>query len=393
MSVSSMDQTRTFSRSVFAGSWWRFERYEISGEHISPAPDAQLVEYDPWEIYAKARDSLRKQTGRADAPFESLFAAVDRVGASGHTLGEFVALASDEPGAPVGGVNLSVARFTPDPETLTDIVDWCNRFGVLGVSVFHVRQITLAPRLLAPMISQGSRLPTQVTYFQSPEGWQRTDHNAMVLLPESVPDGELIPRKYTAGFEKPHVYFQDNQEGSLGTQPLSESWSSFFPGVPKSEAETYAYPQPLTPEFWQLYSEPLWDFIETARRLKQAFVQLGRARPERPTKNDNFIVQLGRKHLHAFLNHVHPLLDVGPDGTLIQRWCSTSLVGTLAAMILQDVTAGRRPQVCAACGKVFAAVQNTEINCSPKCRHRRQKRQQRQKAKRKQERRTKRKGR
>ncbi|MGI9147759.1 MAG: hypothetical protein ACR2IK_14605, partial [Chloroflexota bacterium] len=50
------------------GTWWHFDRYEIRGGALRPAPGATLQSYDPWARYAQARSGWGNSGGKA--PYE-----------------------------------------------------------------------------------------------------------------------------------------------------------------------------------------------------------------------------------------------------------------------------------------------------------------------------------
>src|SRR5947208_4297865 len=63
-------------------------------------------------------------------------------------------------------------------------------------------------------------------------------------------------------------------------EPLGRTWARFFPSVPARERERYPYPPPLTEAFWRLYAEPVEDFLDAARALRDALGQI-KARTDR----------------------------------------------------------------------------------------------------------------
>src|SRR5439155_27351539 len=131
------------------------------------------------------------------------------------------------------------------------------------------------------------------------------------------------------------------------------------------EQDTYPYPLPTSDAFWRMYAEPVDAFIEAAMVFRTAVRQLnGSDAGER---------QLGLQTLNALLSPVGIAIGV-TAGELRERRVPHSLLGMFAAMVLLDVTAGRRPLACIVCGTPFLSKVDRARYCSPPCRRNAQKR-------------------
>ncbi len=84
--------------------------------------------------------------------------------------------------------------------------------------------------------------------------------------------------------------------------------------------------------------------------------------------------------LHALTRTVRPTL-VSSDGVLRQEWLSTSLLGTLAMMVLLDLTENRRILTCETCGEIYPTKAYQARYCSDTCKFTAQKRRYRAKQK------------
>jgi hypothetical protein len=90
----------TSDKNVFGGKWWRFDRYEVKDGRIRPIEGLPLRIYEPWGAYhAPQGKKPRKQ------PYHSLIELVR---------------------------SIDTGELDPDERDLA-IVDWCGKYGLLGV--------------------------------------------------------------------------------------------------------------------------------------------------------------------------------------------------------------------------------------------------------------------
>ena len=349
------------------GLWYRFNRYEIAGGYIRPAPGAVLEEYDPWEAYR----SWINGEGETAPPYQSLL-----------DLSERLELRRDEKSDSSWVV----------PEGVGDLLAWCAKFGLLGILSHDAQIITLAPRWANEAAKGDKHVEVRTGYSRRGGEWCSING---VLKPPSggCEEGELvIPRDIPKQWGRPGVYLSPIGYPSVKFFPLTGQLSRFFPDVPGSERETYLYPAPNSEKFWREYAEPLdWFFGEVAY-FRIAIEMIHRPFSEGMEANfsqwldDTFegLIKVGLKAEHAlrmmdalilrdplndFVANISPRLETSPDGSRRIEWSSPSLLVTFAMMALQDATEQRRVLRCGNCNKLFVTGVHNALYCSTRCRN------------------------
>lgn len=328
------------------GYWWRAEEYVLKDGYIRPAPGARFMRYDPWEHYRLARQH-RKQEDLA--PYQELLRLADI---------RFV---------------FTKDGFAVQPDDTPRILEWCNKYGLLGVLLQRVREVRFAPRwerVGLPGADPNLLFPTQRRITRAATGWRSQDTQRLdgsVIQDEPDREGSLVeeglrPADMTAG-----AWVRKLEAFDWQWEPLWKTWARFFPDTPREESETREYPLPLSEEFWREYAEPLDQFMSAVRAFEGALRHL-----QRPTE-----VRLGREKINALAEDVSLALSFGRDG-FRQAWVATSLLGTLAAMAIFDLSGGKRVLRCETCGRPFVSGAPAARYCSPTCRHTAQKRVYRQ---------------
>jgi hypothetical protein len=160
---------------------------------------------------------------------------------------------------------------------------------------------------------------------------------------------------------------------ALAEESPSKTWSRFFPSVEFSEQDTFAYPQPYTVEFCQLYGEPLIDFCNAAKLLVGAILHLGRKQPK--IAGD---LKLARHQALDAINllrrPIASVLDFEENGAVKPHRVAPSLLASFADMFAQDLVYGRPTLQCTCCGAPFVSSAYQARYCSTACRLREQKR-------------------
>jgi hypothetical protein len=312
--------------------WWRFDRYEIQKSVIRPAPGARLSWYDPWADFQK----IRSQTNGQPAYIE-LARLVETLRKDPATKGSITGLSAD---------------------SRSKILAWCDQHGLLGVLLARWELVTLAPHPLG----RDSTIRTQLRY--------RRAYGTTVGIGQTTSD------ETAAGSG---VLLHALNDFNLTEEALADTWCRFFPSVPERERESFAYPVPYSPEFWELYAEPVIEFWRGARLFAASVQYLGP--PAKPGVNDVSetadsqiltraqavdAVNLLRKDVNQVL--------VDEDDGLHQQWVSPSLLSSFVEMFIQDVVAHARAQYCKCCGKLFVTQAYQAVYCSRACRLRQQKR-------------------
>ncbi len=397
------------------GPWYRFDRYEISGGYIRPAPGAVLEGYDPWEAYVSATNGQ----GAEVAPYQPLLQLIE---------------------------NLEIERDDESgtcwiaPERVGDLLAWCAAHGLLGVLLHHAQIVVLAPRwryaigdarLPVPMaifrrcVRVGGRwVEASPVYFDKSEMRKedggtapkhmsdggpivRTSLSTLAKMVGSRPksskprgarkEGELVELKDIPDDRlKPGVFLEDLEGLEYRHESLSQTWARFFPDVPEDERETYPYPLPTDAHFWRQYAEPLDVFLDAALRLRHAILELSEWKdpPQgefEPGELRDTIIEIRRPEeklepgwaggldLNALVAGVSRRVEPAADGTIRERWVSPSLLATFAMMALQDLSEQGRVLQCANCNKLFVTKAYQAAYCSKRCRNTAQKRKYRQK--------------
>lgn len=328
------------------GYWWRAEEYVLKDGYIRPAPGTRFMRYDPWEHYRLAR-----QHGKQEdlAPYQELLRLADI---------RFV---------------FTKDGFAVQPDDTPRILEWCNKYGLLGVLLQRVREVRFAPRwkrVGLPGAEPDLLFPTQRRLIRTATGWRSQDPqwlDGWVIQDEPDREGSLVeegrrPADMTTG-----AWVRKLDSFDWQWEPLPKTWARFFPDTPSEDRETREYPLPFTNEFWREYAEPLDQFIAAARTLEIALRDL-----QKPTE-----IRLGREKINALAEDVSLALSFGKDG-FRQAWVAASLLGTLAAMAISDLSGGKRVLRCETCGRPFVSGSPAARYCSPTCRHTAQKRVYRQ---------------
>lgn len=332
-----------------AGKWWRFTGYEIRDGYIRPAPDAQLETYDPWEAYQRT-----KRRGKEVLPPYARF------------------------------VNLAVYLMSHDlTEARRHIADWCATFGLPGTLLHQVRTVTLAPRWLSITRDEQLLVPTQEQFVRTSTGWatRRTRFQAMDLAQAKTLDldGSLVAHASAPeAWSRVGVLRHPLKSAEVVQETLRETWARFFPDVPAEEAETHAYPMPLSEEFWRAYAEPYGTFLDALQCIREALWDLEHHRPQRKHQPSDFkLVWDGKRLLDHLLAPASAAIVPQPDGTFTQEWVCGSLLSAFAMMALQDLTEKRRVRRCDACQRLYVSQHPGALYCSSLCRWKVQKRRQR----------------
>jgi hypothetical protein len=321
-------------------SWWRFDRYEIKDNVIQPAADSVCTLYDPWADFQKVRNQTHGQP------------AYSELARLATTLQAEVA------------TKCGVRGFSPESEA--KILDWCARYGLLGVLLSRWESVTLSPR----PVGQDSRRSRQERYLRG--------YGTTVGVYETDGTG-IRPRS--------SVVIHPLNDLTMEEQELGRTWFRFFPSVPWHERETFPYPVPYSKPFREVYAEPVMEFWRGARLFAGIVEHLGPARmgvPGRGSASKKSKLLARRQAIESLnllrKNVSQMLIDEGPK--LRQEWVSPSLLASFAEMFVIDTVAGRQAQYCQCCGFPFISDAYQARYCSRGCRLRQQKRNLRDRQKR-----------
>lgn len=367
--------------------WWRFSEYEIKEGNILPRKDADLEEYDPWEEYLSSCSA-------ADLipPYQSLI-----------TLLRDVRFQPQEDGLGLIG------------QSQREITQWCKRFGLLGLLPHVAISMTLAPVAILERQSRDPAVELYVrTYVRAGGRWQSQlygeGHSGKIIGPAiqqlrekgllyegsessleeeeflGVTPGEMpaVLRAAQTGIPAEGVILQPLEYHpdlvSFDRQPFEKYWGKFFPKVPSSAKNAYQYPWPLHPEFWDIYAEPVEEFVQTAtvfRNLLRRLYELS-ASPQETINRGQFDSRVRVLFaLEGMLAGTAPLADGDEVDGFHLALRFPSLIAALGMMIVKDLEAGKTPQLCIECETPFLTSAYQARYCSSRCRNTAQQRRHR----------------
>ncbi len=301
--------------------WPRFSSYEVEDGYIRPLADAELSGYKPWT----AMDS---QVG---GPLEHLLqlSAVRR------------ARRERDDGRAVLPYPLHVSA-----EEEAEIVDWCSRWGPLGVLHHRVERVVLA---LGADAHRFTFRDEQLVYEKSHKGgWSSRKQRPLRFweapAPPSVTVRHLDPY---AGFT--------TQQGAI-VEPLTERWWRYFPDLTRTryrsdvlvkqtlvgsearEFESSYFPSPASDDFWEIYREPVSDFLEAALVLEKAIRLAAIAADGSAPAERRW---LGVRGISGLTRDVQAIPIPSELGGLRLAYVSPSLLGLLAQWALVQTLGGR----------------------------------------------------
>lgn len=308
------------------GHWWRFDRYEIKGGSIQPAPGARLHWYDPWDEFGKTRTHNDVQP-----PYRSLLKLARGLQFPSQRYPDRVAKVSQEA-----------------------ILQWCEKHGLLGVLLSQWEAIRLAP--------------------QAGKADQFTSTRYVRAFGQSI---FISEGSGNVGDRKPSVLLHGLNDLDLVEETPDKTWSQFFPSVEWGNRNTYAYPLPYTDEFCHLYAERLSSFCNAAQLFAGAVRHVSSAR----AGHVDLRAEQALETINLLRKPISAILEWNAKGTLEQSWHTPSLLASFAEMFVQDVNFGRATLLCPCCQFPFVSGAYQARYCSSACRQCQQKRNVRKQAK------------
>jgi hypothetical protein len=376
-----MEEPRS-AMSLNKGLWWHFDRYEVRGGFVRPGKGARLVSYDPWEAFL---DQPRDVKMRPD-PNDPADPAGRRVPAhkAFQRLGQqLIALEREE-----------------DEERA--ILEWCNSYGLPGILLHRCAAVYEAPRwvqtgrFVFPWQRWHERLPWGWRTYEPPtqEGFAAFPALGARLRGETAPDGvvpgDLAPVSEDALFKAPSWALCSGPQLSDPTmrpERLGKTWAPHFPDVPRSEAETYCYPTPLTDRFWRAYAER----VQEIRNAAIVFAHMAQALGwlKEPKRNKLFAdghrptqrirAEAAIEDLNGLLAGAAPIVRPQIRGDLAserfggaklrQLWPNHCLLTSMAVMLALDEAGSKfGTRTCLNCGKPFFPRSQQHVRCTDECR-------------------------
>ena len=342
------------------GTWWHFDRYEIRGGALRPAPGAVLQSYDPWARYAQARSGWASSGGKA--PYELLL--------------DLVWSLRLRPTSKRDAIQL-------EPESEQALLAWCSAHGLLGLLPHEAEVAYLAPRWgPMPEFEQAGipLVPTRLMYQWGYTGWQVGADAWWKTLDQALKDAPkqeagVVPRQFQPDYwGAPSVLRRAIGDASWATLPIEHAWGPFFPDLAEQERRDYFYQVPLSDAFWMEYGEPVSTFLEAATLFSETLQNLD-AKARSDDDNEVGWAEHRRTEAHralfSFLAGCTPALaDERADGGHTRAFHSKSLLASLAMMAYLDLTSGKRVLLCDEDGRPFVSGAYQARYCSDRCRNR-----------------------
>ncbi|MGO9452244.1 MAG: hypothetical protein ACLQDV_14550 [Candidatus Binataceae bacterium] len=340
----------TYSKTM-GGKWWRFSDYEIRDSCIRPARGARMEEYDPWSHWSGDLPLGQKQL----SPYGELLAVLTAL-----QRDPGFEDVKDSIAMPFHSQFWRMNPITLGPAVQEELLAWCSRYGLLGLLPHRICQITLPASERAPSdeerkqfltVMQPDELPTsvarQVQYTRTAGGWYRSDH-----VPSDSLSGSVLIMSWN---------------GQKLESTALEKISGFFPEIPDSNLSydwsTYAYPMPLSPEFWRVYAEPVAEFVRAAIIFRDAIDVMSAKGPPRSADRRGCL-----DLLKGLLSPVGMTFQIVSGKGIRARLSAGSLLATLSAMALQDAPKGQVRQ-CEECGTIFISGKHPWTRyCKKRCR-------------------------
>ncbi|HWQ52101.1 MAG TPA: hypothetical protein VN442_00350 [Bryobacteraceae bacterium] len=345
------DPVQTAKSFEVRGEWFRWSRYDLLNGLLVPAEGAQLQKYDPWEKFRANAGKYRT----VDQPYVALLNLDQNL----ESLAKRGIYASKRRGN----------EFRPGVrnEAHELILDWCNRYGLLGL--LPVLSKSMRVRVATP--PDAAPGPTFVQYYRLGGIWHRTG----VLRAECDDDGGYTWLSW------PFSLYQE--------RPIWDLREFFRPAETDSETEyRFQPPCPWSNRFWETYCEPVEEFERWCSRFSM-FVetsQMPTAELESvklPDLSERALLQIdsfigSNETLALLADAVSPSFRFNLErNTVDEERVSAGLLASYALMFLWDRIERRHTVQCGNCRYYFVSDLEVAGYCSPRCRNTAQKRRSR----------------
>jgi hypothetical protein len=327
---------------VFPAAWWRFDRYQIAAGAIRPAPKARLETFDPWNTFARAKGQFRT--------VETIWG----------NLAELVRQLEQD----------AVAECTPSSQGEKLILDWCHRYGLLGLLPGTAVKIDLPPTYQDARRSFGVSSPSG--RLRAVE-WESYGQVAGHWLRHTRQSGEFNVKRtpWTAG-----------QRAAVGPEEsyrtVSWSWIDF-----EWKTETtvnvlkpyFVQPTPACPlsaRFWSTYQEPIRLWVHAAKEFVASLELISnhatqRFAREKVQPEEELKINQALWRLNSLAASQASYYEFG-SSVLTEQAASASLLSAMAKMFLLDIIDRRRLIRCATCGRIFVSNEPKSQYCKIACR-------------------------
>jgi hypothetical protein len=348
-----MHRTHTSERQTIQpwnGSWARFTEYELEGGYIRPAANSKLKQY--WLPPVSDSAGLQPYVALAEIVREGRYT--------------------------VSGRALTV-------DTREKLLRWCQRFGLLGVLLQRVESVVFPRQIISTGLNNVTTA-AQNRIDRTQGGWQQ------VLTIDVRPSTHSF-----ASEPEPGVILHPLSSFELTRESIGDTWERFFPSY---EVETFensfaqkiapegtsdgarldaaaildqitAYPIPTSDAFFELYQEPVDEFLEAATQLTDAISTIARIKTlPHPDFGPQTDFALALNKLNGLAAAVRSRFDADDDGSLVEARIAPTLLASLALTALQDLLGGRQPRICQnpTCHRLYVSGAYQARYCSDRCR-------------------------
>jgi hypothetical protein len=248
------------------------------------------------------------------------------------------------------------------------VARWCSKYGLLGLLPHQASAITL--KRAEKAIETGLRDTDVEGAELEPEYEVRRVQTHWVRSPGGWLDAE---EENESGVDTPDdlvAWAAFRAEGAIierfnleRTERVTATWLNRYLPSPQPKV-TPRYPRPGSPTFWRVYSEPVVEFLSTAVLLRTAIDELLSIRRRRHPDQD----RTGRL-FEKLTADQRVGVQIGRKGGIVVRTISSSLIGWLSMVALEDIAASRLHK-CGGCGQLFISAKTHAKYCSDTCRSR-----------------------
>jgi len=347
-----------------AKRFWRFSQYEVSADgRIQGAPGATL------ESFTLDEPSTTEQARGYRALFE--------------VYELYLSIRARRPDFQAALVNM----VDEDSQELHHAVtQWCSSYGLLGIVPHFVRSYRGWPSLVIRNGTVGVRWKTWAAHGAGfRQGVIGIDRYSLTDLQARLP--ELSRWTAQDEVEQPasvavvegmrldtaQAMVFDYFSGMFFSDGSGTYLARFFPQVNSRQAESYDYPCPQSPQFWQDYSEPIEEFLRFTQELWSIHHELGLR-----GKSSAQDIAGPISRLNQLIAVLSPEVVMSPNGLLGVALVSSSLLGYLVGELLEDLRSDKLQRRCHYCEQPLTVANPKALYC-PEHREAGRKRKQRQK--------------
>ena len=171
------------------------------------------------------------------------------------------------------------------------------------------------------------------------------------------------------GVHFPLVIRHAINSAQITTEPISKTWARFFPSISMDDRERDEYLLPTERAFWELYQEPVRDFLDAAHLFTEALMTIARGRETKTGASALDDYTLAFHDLNGFAEPARWMVEPASDG-LEERWVTPTPLAGLAMLVLRDLRRGRQLRICAneTCQNLYGSARYQSLYCSPRCR-------------------------